>query len=243
MPELATLTVGIQRVFDAATIGCLKSTMVPLPASIGRFWEIDEFGFIVNDANSNKVSKRLQSAIVTAIDAYRSHLGDVLHSVYLRGSVPRGLAIPGVSDLDTFGVTSGECDNASSSWSKTAEKAILRRYAELTGVQFELFSVSDVLKTDRVYELPFVVKTQSLCVFGSDLSAKLPDYRPDASSANIDICQIEADIDEARAQLFADEACQGEVDYWCSRIMKNIIRTGFSLTVPTEKYFVDREQY
>jgi hypothetical protein len=47
--------------------------------------------------------------------AYRSVLGSDLVGVYLRGSLPRGLFIPGVSDLDTFCLVLSNASSSSSS--------------------------------------------------------------------------------------------------------------------------------
>jgi len=73
----------------------------------GRVQQIDETGAILNDASLTKVQAEfgpgVAAALVEWIKLPDAVPGLNLVSVYLRGSVPRGLAIPGVSDVDTLG--------------------------------------------------------------------------------------------------------------------------------------------
>ena len=91
----------------------LRSTLLPttLESAIaqglvrehGRFMELDEQGAIVNDADMSRVELEWRPAVESvrqawlrlppAVDTLR------LFSVYLRGSLPRGLGLPGLADL------------------------------------------------------------------------------------------------------------------------------------------------
>ncbi len=93
------------------------------------------------------------------------------------------------------------------------------RFPQAAGVQFELHPSSIAEPNHTVLEMLFVMKTQSVCIFGEDLSPILPHYRPDAAAANIDIVQIADDLQEARQNLVAD-ASVDDVSYWTSRIAK-----------------------
>lgn len=72
---------------------------------VGGWWPLDGDGFILNDAAPGKILPPHRAAIQEAVRAYRRHVRADLHSVYVRGSVARGRAVPGVSDLDCFAVT------------------------------------------------------------------------------------------------------------------------------------------
>lgn len=50
-----------------------------------------------------QVSQEWANAIEATLDVYHRVFGNQLVSVYVRGSVPRGLAVAGVSDLDMLG--------------------------------------------------------------------------------------------------------------------------------------------
>ncbi len=76
--------------------------------NIGRFCMNDSKGYILNDARPEKVDFIYNDLIKTVVETYKYQLQSDLHSVYIRGSIPRGLGIPGVSDLDTLCVTNKE---------------------------------------------------------------------------------------------------------------------------------------
>src|SRR5690606_41345984 len=64
----------------------------------------DAEGFLPTRPDRRPIAGPWASAVALVVDAYRDRLGPALHSVYVRGSVARGLAVEGVSDLDTFAV-------------------------------------------------------------------------------------------------------------------------------------------
>ena len=65
-------------------------------------WQVDKNGFLINDATKEQITPQYQAVIDDAIKAYRDNIGDDIHSIYVTGSVPRGLAEDGKSDLDMF---------------------------------------------------------------------------------------------------------------------------------------------
>lgn len=203
---------------------------------IGGLWPLDAGGFILSDASPDKILPPYQAAVAAAVAAYRKHLGTQLSGVYVRGTVPRGQAVPGVSDLDCFAVVSGAAEDLDDTWLKAAGAEIAQAQPIVSDVQLEIWPLAEVLVTDRFSEMSFLLKTQSACVWGQDLAPRLPRFKPDAIVANNDISQIRPDIEEAIAALHADGS-PPRVLYWCRRIMKNILRTGFSLVMLDEGVF------
>jgi hypothetical protein len=203
---------------------------------IGRLWSIDADGWIVNDAGVDQIALPYQGAVAAVVQAYRQQLGAALHSVYVRGTVPRGQAVPGVSDLDCFAVALGDLTELDDGWLKPTGAQIAAAYPIISDVQLEIWPYAEVLVTDRFSELSFLLQTQSACVWGEDLAPYLPRFKPDAIVANNDISQIQPDIAEAMAALQADASARN-VLYWCRRIMKNMLRTGFSLVMLDEHQF------
>jgi hypothetical protein len=70
---------------------------------------LDLDGFIEREGSL----ERVPSAFEPVVDMARSAIADAfgpeyLHSAYLYGSIPRGTAVPGVSDLDALLVLRGE---------------------------------------------------------------------------------------------------------------------------------------
>jgi hypothetical protein len=70
----------------------------------GRFWKFDHAGNLLNDSSREKVDKRYEPALQAVVDTYRSIVGSALESVYLTGSVSRGLQRREKSDIDFLAV-------------------------------------------------------------------------------------------------------------------------------------------
>lgn len=68
------------------------------------FWSIDECGYLVNDAKLHKIQPEFEQLIDLTRKTFVESLGGSMHSCYLTGSVPRGLAVNGLSDLDAFAI-------------------------------------------------------------------------------------------------------------------------------------------
>lgn len=198
----------------------------------GRFWRSDSNGFLLNDTAISAIDDRYLNAIRQAATIYRTQLGATLHSLYLRGTVPRGMAVAGVSDLDTLALVNDESAWQQPDWAESAEVIVLNAMPELAGVQFETAGVEAIDSTSGD-ELNFLLKVQALCIDGPHFTATRPRFRADAVVANIDLVQIADDVDEARSALAVNQ----DVTYWSRRIAKNLVRAGFALVMEAEGRF------
>lgn len=72
---------------------------------IGSLCVTDRDGYIINHSDWNKINPIFLPVIYDVVNTYSTHLQDDLHSVYIRGSIPKGIGIEGVADLDTIAVT------------------------------------------------------------------------------------------------------------------------------------------
>lgn len=73
----------------------------------GRLQPLDERGAVIGDASLERVQPEWKPALDIVLDEWlnlQSVQGLSLTSVYLRGSIPRGLALDGISDVDTIGI-------------------------------------------------------------------------------------------------------------------------------------------
>jgi uncharacterized protein len=196
----------------------------------GRFWAIDADGYIVNDARRDYIVAPFAAPVHAMVTAYQQQLGAQLHSVYVRGTIPRGLAIPRVADLDIFALVYADPDMLDRAPLATAAATILAQHAVITDLRPEVLPLSVVADVRYFNEIMLQIQTQSVCVAGQDLAPHLPRFRPDVIVANNDVVQIEPDIDEALAALHADES-PDNVRFWCRRICKNMLRAGFGLVM------------
>ena len=121
-------------------------------------------------------------------------------------------------------------------WSHGATKHLLTQYPFITGIGFECLNLDDLGEDYRFSELGLLMVTQTTCVWGEDVIPKLPSYKSGILVANSDLCQIRTDVEEALAELHANPSRE-QAFYWCRRIAKNIVRSGFSLGTLGERQY------
>ena len=61
---------------------------------------LDKDGFIQNRYSPKNIAPEFQEVVTVVIDSLLKELPDQIDGIYLYGSVPRGMAIIGSSDLD-----------------------------------------------------------------------------------------------------------------------------------------------
>ncbi len=202
----------------------------------GRIWRLDAHGNLLNDCDRAHLVPPYDAVARAIVAAYTQHIPNDIHSIYLTGSVPRGLAVPGQSDMDAFAVLEEYRDPelVMQDWIDAAEDQINAAHTCVNGVQLELWPHGYVfLDPDEFSVGAFIIKTHSLCLWGADLAPELPDYPISPAIANDDIVQIQPDIEEAIDEIEADTSAEN-VRYWCKRISKNIIRATFGLVMVAE---------
>jgi uncharacterized protein len=199
--------------------------------NIGRFFPLSESGFILNDCDPSYLDKPLAERIN---EFYFSRFGDQLHSVYVRGSVARGNFLPGLSDLDTFGVV--KINNVSQAIPGSAEASarLIAEFPDFTDIVFVVVSLEKIL-TDRRNPFTFLLQTQSCCIYGSSLQPQLAPYRP-----NIEIVGEALYLRERIEKYWNDIAAiddAQQIKFQCTVLMKGLIRSAYDLVLPLEKQY------
>jgi hypothetical protein len=114
-------------------------------------------------------------------------------------------------------------------WIDTAERDLLARYPCVSDVQLELWPYYYVFTDPTRYSIgAFILKTHSICLWGSDLTLSLPDYKISPGIANDDLVNIADDITDA-LDAIADDPSTTNVHYWSRSIAKHLLWAGFGL--------------
>ncbi len=136
-----------------------------------------------------------RAAIRRRVLEYRTHFGDRLAAVYVRGSVHRGEAMLGVSDLDLFYFITDSFGEADKQWIEQLKKELNREYPGLGGntnphpVQHALLhglqpeADEDARTRSRFWR--FYLHYDTTRVWGADLLAGLPESTPDPAWARL----------------------------------------------------------
>ncbi|GIN84461.1 nucleotidyltransferase [Heyndrickxia sporothermodurans] len=204
--------------------------------NIGHVCPTDDNGYILNDSSLKKVKPEFLKIIVEATEHYKTNLGLDLHSVYIRGSIPRGMGINGVSDLDTIAITNKDINDIDLKWVNKSELELNKKFDNVTGVEFNFYHIDDVLETTRFSIISFMIKTYSVCVYGEDLSIYLPSYKADKTLGNEHLFNLKSQIEQAKEDLDGNNDIEDILDC-CVWIMKIIVRAGFALVIEEENKY------
>jgi hypothetical protein len=161
----------------------------------------------------------------------RAAFADDLHSLYLCGSMVKGTAQPGVSDLDGLAILRVAPGASHEARGRDVAQAIEVRHRFLAGATVGLYHHDDIVGEAQRYDMGFFVKCLCACIDGEDLAARLPRYRPSVALARGTNGNFRPLLDDRRQRL-ADTADPGVVAFVCRGIMRKIVRTGFTLVMP-----------
>ncbi|HEY6314722.1 MAG TPA: nucleotidyltransferase domain-containing protein [Streptosporangiaceae bacterium] len=157
--------------------------------------------------------------------------GARLHSAYLYGSIPRGTAVPGVSDLDVLVVLQDEPTEADRVTAQTLGAALDEAFPQINGAGIVLSSVRISLSELERYDGGFFVACLCTPLFGDDLARQLPRYRPtglQARETNGDLALLLPRWRTRAAEAITDADRRTASRY----VGRQLVRTGFTLIMP-----------
>lgn len=209
----------------------------PMPEirNIGGYLDIDEAGFIVKKASPDAFQQAWKPVIADAVEAYKEHFGKHLVAAYVRGSAAKGEAIDGLSDLDTIAIVDLPPEHIDTSWKTAFNAAMAERYPFVEGVEILAITPAQAKDPNRGHRI--MLKTQSACVFGLDISDSLPPIRigkDAAQHAPSLVAELEDAIVFFGQHWGTDDAADRRR---CSWAMKRILRTGFELVMERERKY------
>ncbi|WP_102336323.1 nucleotidyltransferase domain-containing protein [Salimicrobium jeotgali] len=203
---------------------------------IGNLCPLDAHGYIINQADFTYIDNKFRKVIELINENCLSALPGEVHSIYLRGSVPRGAEVEGVSDVDVIVVTYSDPENLDLEWTEVATRIIDEKYSFINGVELGFSSLREVKEYKYCSMIPFILKTYGVCVYGENLISELPGYKPDRSLANEHLFHLPALIDRARRELEGNEDTE-DIEDCCSWIMRIIVRAGVALVIIQEEAY------
>jgi hypothetical protein len=122
---------------------------------------------ILNDCSLDKVGLDYTPIIDDAVGAYRRSLDKLLLSIRLMGSVPRGDAAFGSSDIDFVALTSMNPGADQRNMLLAESKRLAAKYSGVSRVDLEI-EIEGRVPVAR----EFIFRSDSICVWGGDTYAK-----------------------------------------------------------------------
>ncbi|MFD7132885.1 nucleotidyltransferase [Streptomyces sp. NPDC059894] len=179
---------------------------------------------------------RVPEAFAPVVGAARTRIAETfdgarLHSAYIYGSIPRGTAVPGVSDLDLQLALHDEPTEADRADAAAIEVALDHAFPQIDGVGILLTSTRALLSDLERHDAGFFVACLCTPLLGPDLAERLPRYRPTSELAR----ETNGDLALAlkRWRTRAAEAVTDADRRALSRVVaRRVVRTGFTLIMP-----------
>lgn len=202
---------------------------------IGGYLEINGDGYIQNSCHRDNIPGIWMNPIEELVTFYSTYHKENLISVYLRGSVPRGVMVNSVSDIDSFCLTQTDTHIENIKPIEEFQSDLSQRYGFVNGVEIDSYSIENALEMKSIR---FLIKTQSLCVFGADVST---DIEPMSISVDsLSTCIYLAEINAKFLVQCEVSDSEGDARSLCVWIFKMALRAAFEIVMMREyKYTRD----
>ncbi|MFE2343835.1 nucleotidyltransferase domain-containing protein [Streptomyces sp. NPDC059431] len=157
--------------------------------------------------------------------------GRRLHSAYLYGSLPRGTARPGRSDLDLLLALHREPTGEDRDTAEVLARGLDEDFPVIDGVGILLYGRDTLLSEPERHDLGWFLACLCTPLLGADLAEHLPRYRPDSLLARETNGDLAVLLPKWRARVRA-AATPEEYRKLCRGLSRHLVRTGFTLVMP-----------
>ncbi|MFM9706432.1 nucleotidyltransferase domain-containing protein [Streptomyces galilaeus] len=193
---------------------------------------LDAQGFLAREGSLTRVPPVFHPVVAAARDRLPDVFGARLHSAYLYGSLPRGTARVGRSDLDLLVALHEEPTEADRAGARALGEALDKEYPQIDGVGTLLYGRARLLSDLERHDLGWFVACLCTPLLGEDLAGHLPRYRPDsllARETNGDLALLLARWRTRIAETEDTDAARLPLVRYMSR---HLVRTAFTLVMP-----------
>jgi hypothetical protein len=204
---------------------------------------LDAAGYITREGSLQRVTREFTPVTAAAGHGIRAAYGAAgtpggLHGAYLYGSVPRGTAVPGVSDLDLLVLLDRPPTEADRAAARALETALNAEFPQVDGVGAVLSHAATVLSPLERHDFGFFVACLCTPLLGADLADRLPGYRPVSLLAKETNGDLALFLPRWRESVARIEQTERPADAEAERralgrtVARRLVRTGFTLVMP-----------
>lgn len=189
--------------------------------NVGSFFELDNDGYIINPAAIEKIQEEWKPVIEDIVEIYKDRYGEKLHSVYLRGSVAKGQAILGVSDIDTYAYVDLPVSEIAAILQKEA-KLLLEKYPFIGDGELYVKPIQGINENNDIIFL-----NQAICIYGKEVI--VPKLKPGKDTI-IHIPNLHKRTNIVK-RFFEKDLGNKEIEGQCVWAMKGLLRSGCELVM------------
>lgn len=194
---------------------------------------LDPNGFILSEVSQDKILPEYRSVIDASIAALKTALPDNVHSIYVYGSVARGNAVHGKSDLDLLVIFKRKLTPQEQDTLKALQESLSSQYKTLVrevGIADATCTYDEMVDPANRYGWGAYLKVLCVCVDGEDLTKRFEKFKisPDiAIGFNGDTGKAIQNAIEKITNAKADE----EAAKAAAIIARKLIRTCYSMVM------------
>lgn len=192
---------------------------------------LDAYGYFEREGSLGRIQPEFAPVVAAARGRIAEAYGPRLHSAYLYGSVPRGTARPGRSDLDLLLALHREPCDEDRDTAEVLGRVLDQEFPQTDGVGVLLYGKDRLLSERERHDLGWFLACLCTPLLGADLAEHLPRYRPDsllARETNGDLALVLAGWRE-RFEAASEPA---EYRRMSRAFSRHLVRTGFTLVMP-----------
>lgn len=192
---------------------------------------LDEHGSIRREGDASRVQEEFRPLVAELVAAVRETFDPVvLDGVYLYGSVPRGTAWAGRSDLDAQVLLRREPLDDDHDVVRRIESRLARAHPEVIGVGILLHARDRMLDPARRHDEGFHVRVLCTPVWGRDAGALVAPHLPDVALAR----EVQGDWRSAfdRLRRRGDVVTEADAPGYCRAVGRRLTRVAFTWALP-----------
>ncbi|CAM5536830.1 nucleotidyltransferase domain-containing protein [Streptomyces avidinii] len=192
---------------------------------------LDAYGYFEREGSLGRVQNEFRGLVAAVRGRTSEAYGRRLHSAYLYGSVPRGTARPGPSDLNLLLVLHHAPSDEDRDTAEVLARGLDEDFPEIDGVDILLRDKAAVLSEAERFDLGWFLACLCTPLLGADLAEHLPRYRPDSLLARETNGDLAALLPEWRTRV-RESSTPEEYRKLCRLFSRHLVRTAFTLVMP-----------
>jgi hypothetical protein len=195
--------------------------------------QLDPEGYIRPEADLANVQPQYQGLPDATAGLLAEAFGPRLHSAYLYGSVVRGNAVPGRSDIDGIVVLLAAPTDDDRRRAARVERALVERFPVLFSAGIGLTHLQEIRSPAQRHSGQVFLRELAVCICGEDLRPGLPRTKPSAAVAAGFHADTHAVFARARETLVAS-ADPEVIRRVCRMASKKMVQVAFAVVMARE---------
>ena len=191
---------------------------------------LDPEGYIRPEADLANVQPEYQGVPDAAAALLAEEFGPRLHSAYLYGSVVRGNAVPGRSDVDLIAVLLAAPTDEDRVRADRVERALVQRFPVLFSAGVGLTHLQEIRSPAQRYSGQVFLRELAVCICGEDLRPSLPRTKPSAAVAAGFHADTHAVFARAR-EILATSTDPEAIRRVCRMAVKKMVQVAFAVVM------------